>query len=259
MTEREKILVLDDNSRWLERINSILSRDYDLISTTSYKEAIRKISSQRYALAVLDIKLPDGMTGIDVLVKMRKRVLNLKAILLTAYDESSVAVAGMRAGAVDYISKKDSDLAAKLRASIRQHKQSEIVNVFLSYDRKDLKPVSSLYRKLTVQGFVPWLDRKNIIGGRWKPQILKSIRHADFFVPCLSKNSVSNSGFIREELEFALRLERELGDKAPVILPVRIEECDIPAVLKDFQVVSLYKGQTEFQRLVRMLMQKVNQ
>jgi DNA-binding response OmpR family regulator len=254
VTQREKILVLDDDQRWLDIIEGILSHHYDLTLTTSYKEAIRKIATQHYVLAILDIKLPEGVSGIDVLVKMRKRVPNLKAILLTAYDESSLAVAGMRAGAVDYI-KKTSDLKTRLLAAINKYRRTEIVKVFLSYDRRDFRAVSNLHRKLTVQGFVPWLDRFDIMAGKWEPQIKKAIKQTDFFIPCLSKHSVANRGFITKELKLALARQEELGEDTAFIIPVRLNECDIPRVLKEFQVVSLFKDQG-FNRLVKMLMSK---
>ena len=255
MTRREKILVLDDDKRWLEQVDNILSPHYDVELTTSYRQAIRKVGIEHYAIVVLDMKLPDGVSGVDVLVKMRKRVPNLRAIILTGYDKSSLAVASMRVGALDYITKTP-ELPSKLIASIDEHKHADVIKVFLSYDRADLRAVSNLHRRLTVQGFVPWLDRNDIMGGRWEPQIKKAIKQtADFFVPCLSDNSVSSRGFIRKELSIALARQRELGADTPFIVPVRLADCDIPKVLKAFQAVSLFKDQG-FNKLVKILISK---
>jgi CheY-like chemotaxis protein len=254
MTGKEKILVLDDEQKWLDVVKDILSPQYDLTLTTSYKEAIRKVTTHPFVLAVVDIKLPDGMNGFDVLVKMRKRVPNLRAIMLTGYNESDFVMASIRAGALDYI-KKTSELEERLLSSIKEHKRTEVVKAFLSYDRSDFKPVSNLHRKLTVHGFVPWLDRYDIGLGRWKPQIKKEIWKTNFFLVCLTNNSVINRGFIKEEIEWALKRQEELGDETPFIIPVRLGKCEIPRLLRDFQAVDLV-DRNGFDDLVRKLMPK---
>jgi len=254
VSHREKILILDDRRMWLRRLNDILAPYYDLTLTQSNNEAIKRVANHNYVLVILDMKLAYGATGLDVLVRMRKRVPSLRAIILTAYDESSLAVASLKAGALDYIT-KGPQLATKLLASINKHKRMEVVKVFLSYDRTDFKTVSTLHRRLTAQGFVPWLDRYDIRAGRWEPQIKKAIKQADFFVPCLSNNSVSNRGFIRKELSVALARQDEFGEEEGFIIPARLSDCEIPRVLKEFQVVSLFKDHG-FERLVKMLMSK---
>jgi ActR/RegA family two-component response regulator len=254
LSGREKILVLDDDRRWLDAVSDILTPHYDLALTTSHQEAIRKVASQHYALVVLDFKLPEGVSGIDVLVKMRKRVPNLRAIILTGYPESSDAVAVMKAGALDYI-EKGSDLGKTLIEAINAHKRTDLVKVFLSYDRRDYKAVANLHRRLTVQGFVPWVDRNDILGGKWEPQIKKAIKQADFFIPCLSRDSGRSRGFIRRELSMALERQEELGADTPYIVPVRLSECEIPKALKEFQTVSLFKDHG-LNRLVKILMSK---
>lgn len=254
MTKKEKILVLDDEQKWLDVVNDILSPHYDLTLTTSYKEAIQIVATQPYVLAIVDIRLPDGMNGIDVLVKMRKRVPNLRAIILTGLNESDFVLAGIRAGALDYI-KKTEDLEKRLLSSIKEHKRTEVVKAFLSYDKSDFKQVSTLHQKLTAHGFVPWLDKHDIGLGKWKPQIKKEIWQTKFFLVCLTNNSVINKGFIKEEIEWALQRQEELGDETPFIIPVRLGKCDIPKVLRDFQVVDLVE-RNGFEKLVRKLMPK---
>ena len=254
MTVKEKILVLDDDQRWLDIVEDILSPQYELTLTTSYKHAIRRVTTRPFVLAVVDIKLPEGMNGIDVLVKMRKRVPNLRAIMLTGYDETHFIVASMRAGALDFI-KKTPAIKDPLLASIKEHKRTEVVKTFLSYDRSDRAVVSNLHRKLTVHGFVPWLDRIDMGLGKWKPQIKKEIWKTNFFLICLTGNSIINRGFIKEEIEWALDRQKQLGDETPFIIPVRLGKCEIPKLLRDFQVVDLFE-RNGFEELVRKLMQK---
>lgn len=253
MTAREKILVLDNEEKWLQKVKKILTFHYDLTLTQSNNEAIKKVATQNYALVIIDMKLAHGTSGIDVLVKMRKRVPNLRAIILTAYDEGSFGFASSQAGAVDYITKKPG-LGSRLVASINKHKRSEVVKVFLSYESTDLKAVSALHKKLTARGFVPWLDRADIRAGRWEPQIRKAIKQADFFVPCLSKKAISKRGFIKRELALALARQTEFAEDEGFIVPVRLADCGIPDALKEFQVVDLFRDR--FETLVKMLMSK---
>lgn len=254
MTHREKILVLDDDSMWLRKLNDILAPHYDLTLTQSNNEAIRKVATQKYVLVILDWRLAYGATGLDVLVKMRKRAPNLRAIILTAHDKSELAVASLHAGALDYITKEPRpQLAPKLLAAINKH--TRVVKVFLAYDTKDLRVVSNLHRKLTAEGFVPWLDKNDIGPGRWEPQIKKAINEADFFLACLSNKSVANRGFIDKEVQLALARQSQLGEDVGFIIPVRLYDCKIPEVLRDFQAVSFFKHHG-FERLVKLLMSK---
>ncbi len=253
MAEKEKILVLDDNPKWLKTVENILAPEYDLTLTQDNQEAINKVKSNNYVLVILDMKLTEGTTGIDVLIKMREKKPDLRAIILTGYNQSSLAVASMQAGALDYITKQPR-LPDRLKESIAKHKKVQLIKVFLSYEHTDAKEVSSLHKKLTAQGFLSWIDRNDMGAGRWELQIKKAIRAADFFIPCLSKNSNRKEGFIRKEIKFALEKQDELNEDAGYIIPLRLDECEIPESLKDFHAVDLFKG--GFSKLVELLLSK---
>lgn len=254
MGEREKILVLDDDSRWLRSVGKILGAEYELTLTQSHQEAINKVRSINFALVMLDIRLEGGANGIDVLIKMRKSVPDLRAIILTGYDKSDLAVASLQAGALDYIT-KGPNLLFRLKAAINKHKRTELVKVFLSYVKADIKKVLSLHGRLTAQGFLPWIDRQDIKAGRWEPQIKKAIRNSDFFIACLSPNSINKTGFIKREFKFALEKQDEFDEDEGYIIPVRLVNCEIPEPLNQFQGVDLFK-EDGFVKLVKMLLSK---
>lgn len=256
MSEREKILVLDDQTRWLKILEKLLGAEYDLTLTKTNREAILKVKSVNFVLVILDMKLEGGANGIEVLMQMRKSVPNLRAIILTAHDKSEFAVASLQAGALDFITKGPQNvLALRLKESISKHKRTELIRVFVSYTRADFKRVSALHSKLTAQGLLPWIDVQDTKAGRWEPQIKKAIRDSDFFIACLSPNSVTKTGFIKKEFKFALERQDELNEDEGYIIPVRLADCELPEPLSQFQGVDLFK-EGGFVKLVKLLLSK---
>lgn len=84
-------------------------------------DACEAVAVDRFDAIVLDLMLPDG-SGLDVLAKLRNSGKRTPVLLLTARDEVADRIAGLDAGADDYLGKPfDLDeLAARLRAIIRR-------------------------------------------------------------------------------------------------------------------------------------------
>jgi hypothetical protein len=117
-----------------------------------------------------------------------------------------------------------------------------IGRIFLSYAREDQEKVEKLYQNLSSEGFKPWMDRKDIYGGEeWRFSIQKAIRDSDFFLVCLSSSSVGKRGFLQVEIKKALDIwqEKLVGDI--YLIPVRLEDCEVPELLRDFQWVDLFE------------------
>lgn len=91
----------------------------DAVSTC--EEADAALRANEYRAVVLDLMLPDG-SGLDVLAALRKRQNTTPVVLLTARDQVEDRIAGLDAGADDYIGKPfDLDeLAARVRAAARR-------------------------------------------------------------------------------------------------------------------------------------------
>jgi len=114
--------------------------------------------------------------------------------------------------------------------------------IFLSYARKDKEKVENLYQKLSDAGFKPWMDTKDILPGeKWKLAIQKAILDSDFFLACLSANSVNRRGFLQKEIKNALDIWQEMLDSDIYLIPVRLEDCEAPESLGDFQWVNLFE------------------
>jgi hypothetical protein len=105
----------------------------------------------------------------------------------------------------------------------------------------DKEKADDLYQRLKQVRHKPWMDTEDIYPGeKFALAIEKAIRDSDFFVVCLSSHSVNRRGFIQRELREALDLWREKLDSDIYLLPVRLEECEMPDSLKDFQWLDLF-------------------
>ena len=127
------------------------------------------------------------------------------------------------------------------------------VQIFLSYAREDEEKVEKLYHKLSDAGFKPWMDKKDILPGeRWQSSIRQAIRGSDFFLACLSDNSVNRRGFLQREIEDALDICQEMLYSDIYLIPARLEDCEVPERLRDFQPVDLF-GKDSWTRLLKAI------
>ena len=119
-----KILVLEDEFSIRSFVTLNLKREgYDVIEAASGEEAIELFDkNQDINIAVLDVMLPGGIDGFDVLKYIRTRSQNIGIIMLTARTNEEDKVLGLEYGADDYINKPFSpkELIARIRALIRR-------------------------------------------------------------------------------------------------------------------------------------------
>jgi DNA-binding response OmpR family regulator len=85
-------------------------------------DGLSYILSQTYDVLILDIRLPGGRTGLDLLTDLRERHVHTPVLMLTALDAVDDRVRGLRAGADDYLVKPFdfSELLARLESLSRR-------------------------------------------------------------------------------------------------------------------------------------------
>ncbi|MBI1928614.1 TIR domain-containing protein [Candidatus Poribacteria bacterium] len=116
------------------------------------------------------------------------------------------------------------------------------VQIFLSYAREDKEKVESLYQKLSDAGFKPWMDTKDLLPGeKWRSRIQKAIRDTDFFLACLTANSITKRGFLQREIKLAWDILQEQLESDIYLIPVRLEVCDVPEILCEVQWVDVFE------------------
>ncbi len=122
-----------------------------------------------------------------------------------------------------------------------QSKPGPRPQVFLSYATEDYEKVKKLHDRLLDVGYRPWIDKEGIPpGSKWMPAIERAIQSSDFFLACLSKNSVNKKGVLQAELRGAMHILYGKKDTDIYLIPVRLDDCDPPSKLRPFQYVDLY-------------------
>jgi len=119
-----RILLADDDARLLKTLEGLLSGEgYGVIACESGSEALERALSDVPHLAILDHYMP-GMTGREVCLRLRELGAPARVILLTSESRVEQRVAGLDAGADDYILKPfdPDELLARVRAQVRRVK-----------------------------------------------------------------------------------------------------------------------------------------
>ena len=100
-----KILVVDDEQGLCAGLQEALQREgHDVDAATDPQAALKLATENFYHLVISDIKMP-GLTGLELLTRVRERHRDTVFILMTAYGTVESAVAAMKEGAYDYLSK----------------------------------------------------------------------------------------------------------------------------------------------------------
>ena len=130
------------------------------------------------------------------------------------------------------------------------------LRVFLCHASGDKPAVRDLYRRLAADGFSPWLDQEDLLPGqKWQVEIPKAVRNSDVVLVCLSQHSINKEGYVQKEIKFALDVADEKPEGTIFLIPLRLEECDVPERLSAWQWVNFYEDDG-YTRLVRALRQR---
>ena len=97
------------------------------------------------------------------------------------------------------------------------------------------------------------MDTKDILAGeKWQRSIQHALQQSQFFLACLSVTSVIKRIYLRREFREALEKRQEMLDSDIYLIPVRLEECEIPEELREHQGVDLFE-EDAWTRLVEAL------
>lgn len=100
-----KVLIVDDEQVVCDLLHDELSdRGYFCTSVLNANEALLKLRTRHFDAALVDIKLP-GISGMELLRKIRSKHHNTAVIMITAINNIDTVIEAMRLGALDYIVK----------------------------------------------------------------------------------------------------------------------------------------------------------
>ena len=103
-----RVFLLDDHEIVRRGIRELLEAegDIEVVGESGLaEEAMRRIPALRPDVAILDGRLPDG-SGIDVCREIRSRDPEIKAMILTSYDDDDALFSAIMAGAAGYVLKQ---------------------------------------------------------------------------------------------------------------------------------------------------------
>ena len=122
MTERPKILVVDDEPAVLQALSRAFALErYSVDVARDGNEALESLAGDRFDAIVLDVTMP-GISGLEVCRRLRASGDHSPVLMLTARDAIDDRVAGLDAGADDYLVKPFAlrELMARMRALLRR-------------------------------------------------------------------------------------------------------------------------------------------
>ena len=101
-----RVLVVDDETDFLETIvNRLQKRKIDATGVPTGEAALELMKGKTFDVILLDIKMPGGMDGIEVLREIKKTQPLTEVILLTGHASVETSIEGLKLGAFDYLIK----------------------------------------------------------------------------------------------------------------------------------------------------------
>ena len=100
-----KILIIEDEGSQRMLLREFLEeRGYTVDEAETGEEGIKKVKKMAFDVVLIDIRLPD-ISGIEVLKEIRKINLEIKAIMITAFQDVKLVVESLKNGAFNYLVK----------------------------------------------------------------------------------------------------------------------------------------------------------
>ena len=193
-----RILIVEDEPDIVFSLQEDLRRQgYQTSVSTDGEDAIRRATTERWDLMLLDVMLP-GASGFEVCAAVRRAGVQTPIIMLTARAREADTEHGLDAGADDYVTKPFSlrELRARIRAQLRRggSMQARLVRFGaceLDLDRAELRRGGERV-DLTAQEFRILqvfvrsggrvLSREQLIDGAWGPGMAITDRAVDTHV-----------------------------------------------------------------------------
>ena len=103
--EEARILIAEDEKAQRELLEGFLKKEgFSVDAVANGREALQRIEGNFYDLALIDYKMPE-LDGLKTLKEIRRLYPDLPVVMMTAYGTIETAVASMKEGALDYLTK----------------------------------------------------------------------------------------------------------------------------------------------------------
>ncbi|HMZ07756.1 MAG TPA: toll/interleukin-1 receptor domain-containing protein [Anaerolineales bacterium] len=121
---------------------------------------------------------------------------------------------------------------------------------FLSYSKLNQTSARDFAEKLKSEGWIdPWFDEEDILPGQvWEELVTTGVRNSHAVIIMLSKVAVASEGFFQKEIKLALDTAAEKPDGTIFIIPIRLNDCEVPQILKKYQYVDYFGREEQKER-----------
>jgi two-component system response regulator AtoC len=103
--EKSKILIAEDEKTQRDLLEGFLKKEgFSVEAVADGREALQKLQGDFFDIALVDYKMPE-LDGLQTLQEIRKLYPDLPVVMMTAYGTVETAVASMKKGALDYLSR----------------------------------------------------------------------------------------------------------------------------------------------------------
>ena len=161
-----KILIIEDNETVLLGLEKTFADEgFQVATAETGEKGLSRAGTESPDVMILDIMLP-GMSGYEVLKKLRDQEIHMPVLMLTARDDDMDKILGLELGADDYVTKpfNPREVVARVKALLRRNqyaqqpdeavvKSSNITfgNVTVDFDRHEVhksgKPITLSHRE----------------------------------------------------------------------------------------------------------------
>ena len=124
-----RVLIIDDDQSMCDVLEAALTpREFEVTSRSSADEGLRLLTEQDFDVVVTDVNMP-SMTGVDLCRRIVANREDLPVVVMTAFGSMETAVAAIRAGAYDFVTKpfEMEDLALTLDRALKHRALREEV------------------------------------------------------------------------------------------------------------------------------------
>ena len=148
-----RILFIDDDKAGREvALFNLRGAGYEVTAASDGQEGISLFSPEMFDVVITDVKMP-GLSGIEVLRRIKKQAHEIPVLVITAFGNVETAVKAMKSGAYDFIGKpfqRDQLLLSVERALERRHLATEVreLRVRASGVKREIVGSSSAMKRL---------------------------------------------------------------------------------------------------------------
>jgi DNA-binding NtrC family response regulator len=101
-----RVLVVDDDRSVREVLTKVLiQKGFAVTASASGEDALAQLGAAKFVLMLLDLRMPPGLNGLDVLPQALDLDPDLRIIMLTAAADTTTAARAMHLGAKDFLTK----------------------------------------------------------------------------------------------------------------------------------------------------------